>query len=211
MFFNVKKKESYNYFDKLAALSEYSLEAARYLDQVLTDYQLEKSDEYIGRMHKIEQAADQAKQELMEKLTKEFLPPIDKDDIIILSHQIDEVTDTIEDALIFADIRDLEEIQEDTKEFTRMIIDSCLHVNLALEELGNFRKSVRLKMELEFVHRNKSESKALFVRVLENLHNITGDPARKIIATEYFNSLLDCCTCCKIVTNTIERIVIKNL
>ena len=211
MFFNVKKKDAYNYFEKLAELSEYSLEAARYLDLVWTDYRLEKSDEYISKMHKIEQAADQSKHELMVKLTREFLPPIDKDDIIILSHQIDEVTDTIEDALIFADVRDLEEIQEDTKEFTRMIIDSCLHMNLALEELGNFRKSVRLKEELEFVHRNKSDSKALFVRVLENLHNMKGDPARKIIATEYFNSLLDCCTCCKVVSNTIERIVIKNL
>ena len=148
---------------------------------------------------------------MMGKLAKEFITPIEREDIMLMAHQIDEVTDTIEDALIFADVRDLEEIQEDTKEFTRMIIDSCLHMNLALEELGNFRKSVRLKEELEFVHRNKSDSKALFVRVLENLHNMKGDPARKIIATEYFNSLLDCCTCCKVVTNTIERIVIKNL
>lgn len=211
MFFNVKKKESYDYFRRLASLSEFSLAAARYLDEVLRQKDPVRIEEHIARMHLIEQSADRAKQEMMNRLTKEFLPPIDKDDIIILSHEIDEVTDAIEDVLIFADIRNVDEPDRAVAEFTRLIIEACTHMNLALEELGNFRKSVRLREELEIIHRTKSDSKALFVQVLENLHSVEGDPVRQIQAAEFFNSLMDCCNNCKTVGNTIERILIKNL
>ena len=89
----LKKSDHYDYIKTFARLSEFSLKAAVFLDDTLKNLIPEKLHDDIIALHKIEQEADKAKREMMENLIKEFLPPIDKDDIIILSHQIDTVTE----------------------------------------------------------------------------------------------------------------------
>ncbi len=51
-------------------------------------------------MHKVEHVADEKKHDLLNVLTKAFITPLEREDITLLSQNIDEVIDKIEDVLL---------------------------------------------------------------------------------------------------------------
>ena len=207
----LKKSDHYDYIKTFARLSEFSLKAAVFLDDSLKNLIPEKLHDDIIALHKIEQEADKAKREMMENLIKEFLPPIDKDDIIILSHQIDTVTDSIDDVMAFVGAHNIVSIPADVAIFTELIIKCCYHMNLALKELENYKKSQVLYDQLREVNHLKSEGMKLYITSLKNIYKITTDPIQIMVYTEMYKRLENSCQECKKVTNTIERIVIKNM
>lgn len=207
----LKKTDHYDYIKTFARLSEFSLKAAAFLDDALKNLIAEKLHDDIVALHKIEQEADRAKREMMENLIKEFLPPIDKDDIIILAHQVDNVTDAIDDVMAFVGAHNITSIPADVAVFTELILKCCFHMNLALKELENYKKSEVLYDQLRAVNRLKSEGMKLYINSLKNIYKITTDPVQIMVYTEMYKNLENCCQECKKVTNTIERIVIKNL
>lgn len=209
MFF--KKFRDYDYINEFEKLSAYSVMAAELLDTILKNYDRWSMPEKIRLMHEIEHAADIEKDEMYEALTSEFLPPIEKDDIIRLSHEIDTVTDSIEDVLICIDIFAVETINPEINIFTELIVDCCKHMNEALAEMKNYKNSTILFEQINEVNLHKSKGKALYVNSLKNICEITEDPFLTLTYTEIYKNLEECCEKCKAVTNTLERIVIKNL
>ncbi|NDL67863.1 DUF47 domain-containing protein [Anaerotalea alkaliphila] len=211
MFNSKKKGKGYDYIGMFAELSGFSIQAAEFLDTTLKGYRREDMPEKLARMHEIEHGADVAKHDMLKKLLKEFLPPIDKDDIILLSHKIDSVTDAVEDVLIFTDVLNVPTIPREVTEFTELILECCMQMRLALVEFKEYRKSKELHARLGEVNRLKSKGKALYVNHLRNLYQMSEDPVRMLVYTEIFKKLERCCIKCKNVTNTVERIVMKNL
>lgn len=211
MFLNFRKNKKYDYIYEFDKLSQFSIQAAEFLGASLKAYSRDEMQAEIKKMHEIEHAADVEKKEMHKVLIREFLPPIEKDDIIRLSHEIDNVTDSIEDVLIAVDIFVLDEIYPEVIEFTELIIDCCRHMNLALAELKDYKNSSILFEQLEQVNLHKSKGKALYVSSLRDLRQVSGDPVAIMAYSEVYKSLQDCCENCKIVTNTVERIVMKNL
>ena len=90
-------KKDNNYFEMLAELVDYSCDAANLLNNTLVSFDASEIQEKIEEMHSIEHAADVKKHNMMEKLAKEFITPIERGDIIEMAHYIDNVTDAIED------------------------------------------------------------------------------------------------------------------
>ncbi|MHC1746594.1 MAG: DUF47 domain-containing protein [Negativicutes bacterium] len=207
----LESEDAIDYLRTFTNLSTFSLQAAEFLDMALKNVRLENMPEYIVKMHEIEHNADLAKHDMIERLIREFLPPIDKDDIIILSHKIDTVTDVIEEVLILIDVHQITQIPKDVHSFTELIIGSCRHMNLALKEMENFKESSLLYDQLKEVHRLKAAATELYVNSLKNFYDISNDPVQRMIYSELYKRLKRPCIKCKKVTNTIERIVIKNL
>jgi hypothetical protein len=206
-----QKNKHYDYINEFEKLSQFSVDAAEFLEAFLKSHSREGMPEAIRKMHEIEHAADVEKKEMHKNLIREFLPPIEKDDIIRLSHEIDNVTDSVEDVLIAVDIFSVDRIYPEAIEFGELIADCCRHMNLALAELKDYRKSTVLFEQLDQVNQLKSRGKTLFVSSLRNLRKVLDDPIDIMAYSEIYKSLQDCCENCKIVTNTLERIVMKNL
>ena len=94
-----RKKET-DYFEAFVGGVNSACAAADMLCTVFDHYEPEALPGHIEAMHKIEHSADIAKHGTMEQLVREFLPPIDREDIMELSGTIDDVTDSIEDVLL---------------------------------------------------------------------------------------------------------------
>ena len=54
----------------------------------------------MDALHEIEHEADDKKHQLTNRLAKAFITPIEREDMIDLSHHIDEMTDKIEEVMI---------------------------------------------------------------------------------------------------------------
>jgi len=206
----MKNNKDYNYFEAFVNLSKFSLSSAEILNKTLREFDAKKIEQKVQEMHNIEHSADIAKHDMLNKLVKEFLPPIEREDIISLSQKIDDVTDAIEDVLMCIDIFNVQSIRPEILKFTEMIMDCCKSMDVALVEFQNFKRSKKLHAEIIEINRLEEEGDALYVFGVRNLYKTSKDPVELMVWTEIFRRLEKCCDNCEDVANDIENIVMKN-
>mgnify|MGYP002243265040 CR=1 FL=1 len=76
---------------------------------------------------------------------KAFITPIEREDIVSLSYNIDELTDKIEEVFIRIYINNIREIREDALKMLDLIIKCSEEVRCLLQEFADFRHSKKLK------------------------------------------------------------------
>ena len=125
----MSKKQDAFYFDNFIACAEYSCRAAHRLREVLTDFRPDEISEKFDEIHEIERQADEERHELNDMLIKAFITPIEREDIAALSHDLDEVTDKIEDVLIHIEEKDVLQIiaWREIYDYMEKCADACEH------------------------------------------------------------------------------------
>lgn len=66
----------------------------------MNNFDADQLQNKMKEMHVIEHGGDEARHEMIKKLAKEFITPIEREDVVSMADFIDTVTDTIEDVLI---------------------------------------------------------------------------------------------------------------
>ena len=94
-----KKGDRY-YFDNFIACVECSHRAATLLSETLKQYSKADMAKKREQIHEIEHEADMKKHEMMYMLNKAFITPIEREDILSLAQNLDDITDTIEDVFL---------------------------------------------------------------------------------------------------------------
>ena len=135
------RKKDHDYFAMLVEGVNYACEAATMLKTTFENFEPEELQENINKVHQVEHTADMAKHDMMEKLVKEFITPIDREDILELADVIDDVTDDLEEILLKLYMYDIKELKEEAVEFVDIIVRCCGEIKVMMEEFSNFRKS----------------------------------------------------------------------
>jgi len=204
------RKNDYNYFDAFANLSKYSYSLADTLHKTLTNFNPNNITDKVKEAHTIEHNADIAKHEIMNRLVKEFLPPIEREDITALTQEIDDVTDSVEDVLIYIDMFNIQTIRPEIIKFTELIATCCKAMDDMLEEFKNWKSSKKLRDKIIEINRLEEEGDALYVDFMRNLYHTSKDPIELMCWTEILHRLEKCCDNTEDVANIIESIVMKN-
>ena len=206
----MSRKNDYNYFDAFANLSKFSYDLAVSLHDILVNFDPKFVTGKVTEAHAIEHNADIAKHEVMNRLVKEFLPPIEREDITSLTQEIDDVTDSIEDVLIYIDMFNIQSIRPEIIQFTKLIVDCCKAMDEALEEFKNFKNSKKLRDKVIEINRLEEDGDALYVDSMRNLYHTSTDPIELMCWTEILHRLEKCCDNCEDVADVLESIVMKN-
>ena len=200
----------FNYFKAFIDLSNSSLKAAQLLSATLNDFDINKVEEKVKEMHTIEHNADLQRHEIMNRLVKEFLPPIEREDIISLADNVDDVIDSIEDVLIGVDMYNVQSIRPEIIKFTEVIMDCCKSMSAALTEFEHFKRSQTLHAAIVEVNRLEEVADQLYINGVRELYKKSKDPVELMVWTEIYRLLEKCCDSCEEVANDIENIVMKN-
>ena len=105
-----KAKKNFDYFESLVKMSEFALEEAKYLKEVLATYDPETLEEKKTHMHELEHRCDMEKHDLTTALVKDFLPPIEREDLFNLAHMTDNLTDCVENVMVFLYMADIQKM-----------------------------------------------------------------------------------------------------
>ena len=116
------KNRDFDYFEYFNSCADYICRAAEYLDDSIRHFQHETFFDRVGVMHKIENDADSGKHTMMTRLAHEFLPPIEREDIIALSGELDNVVDMIDDVMLRIYMFNAVRILPGAEEFTGLIV-----------------------------------------------------------------------------------------
>lgn len=198
------------YFENLIEAAECSCNSAEYLVQCLTNYNAENLNEMIAKMHEFEHAGDVKKHEMSAALAKAFVTPVDREDLALISHNIDNVSDSIEEVLQKFYMYNIKEIMPEAITFATKLFDCCRLMIEIIKEFANFKKSNTLSNLIIEMNNIEEECDKLYIESTR-LINDRFDSALDIISwREIFNHFEECADSCEHVGDDIETVIMKN-
>jgi len=198
------------YFENLAANAELSKAAALYLVKCLENYNPDDIQQMLDEMHKIEHDADIKKHEMNATLAKAFVTPVDREDLDLLSHRLDDVTDTIEDILQKFYIVDIRTINPDAVVFAKRLVRACELLCDIMGEFENFKKSKRIGSLIIELNDVEEECDQLYLASMRALTQQTGDVLGVIAWREIFDCMESCADACEHASECVGSVIMKN-
>ena len=132
------------YYENFAECTALAKKAATYLVECLENFDSEKIETMLEEMHTFEHRADIKKHEMHEALSKAFVTPVDREDLDLMSHQLDTVLDLMEEVLQKIYIYDIKEIEPSAVDYAKQLVKACDLLCEIMAEFENFKKSKKL-------------------------------------------------------------------
>ena len=203
-------KKGYDYFKAFAEMVDCAVEASALLEAEINEFHPDKVEDVRTRLHVIENSADRKKHELMDNLSREFVPPIEREDIAHLASEIDEVVDCIEDVYLRIYMYNMTEVPPAAQRFTKIIAMCCRTLRDVMEEFPKFRKSERIGALINDVNSMEEEGDKLYVESMHSLYAECADATKLLPLTYCYERLEKCCDACEHVANVCESVIMKN-
>ena len=204
------KKETLNYFETFVKNAGLALEASKKLRDYIYNFDATKSKEMENEVHKIENDADHSQHMVLNYIIKDFLPPIDREDIIAIAHQVDNIVDDIDEFVINIDILNVYSIRDDVKEFVDLLEKACGKVVEMFELLENFKDFSKIKEKIIEINNCEDEGDKLYQNALRNLYKNEKDAIEVIKWTTLYNCLENCFDSCESTADLVEDVIMKN-
>ena len=205
-----ERKKDFDYFEYFCNCADYVCKAADYLHECLTNFEYDSVFERVGIMHKIENDADLYKHSMTQALIHEFLPPIEREDIMALSVKLDDIVDAIEDIMRRLYMFDVKSVRPEAIEFSNLIIKAADGVKKTLEEFKNYKSSKTIKQCIVEVNGIESEGDNFHSKIYHELFKTTDDSKEIIIWKSIYDELEDCLDACEEAVDVVELVIMKN-
>ncbi len=198
------------YFENLETSAKLSKKAGNYLVESLENYDSNNIEQMLIKMHEIEHSADLNKHEMTEALAKAFVTPVDREDLDMLSHQLDDVVDMIEEVMQKFYIYDIKKIDAPAIEFAKKIVKSCDLLCLIMNEFENFKKSKELRSMIIELNDVEEECDKLYLKSMRALTKNTTDVLETVSWRKIYESLERCADACEHVCDCVGTVIMKN-
>lgn len=198
------------YYENFGNCAELAKKAASYLLECLKNYDPEKMETMLKEMHEIETAADMLKHEMSSALAKAFVTPVDREDLDMLSHVIDDLVDMIEEILQKFYIYDIKEIKASAIEFAEKIVKSCDLLCKIMGEFENFKKSKKIHALIIEINDVEEDCDKIYLSSMREVTVNSDDVMQTLSWQKIFESLESCADTCEHVSDCIASVIMKN-
>lgn len=176
-------KEKFDYFKAFHELTGLAIKEADYLIQIFENFNgtAELYDD-MQAVHEIEHAGDEINHAIFKNVARDFITPIDREDIILLSGNLDEILDLIEASIQNIYMYDVHKLHPDAIAFAKLVKKSCVSLHECTKVLLK-RKGIRNEIKDSIVKVNDAEEEAdlLYVDVIRKLYTQDKDKPVKIM------------------------------
>lgn len=205
-----KKRAAYDYFAAFAESADCAYRAALLFQQIVADYKHDDLPRRMDEMHAIEHEADSVHHRSMDQLAREFLPPIEREDIVSLSQALDDVVDAIDDITRRIAMYGLTSLRPDTAAFGQLLVDCTRAMHDLTQEFRHFRKSKKLRDLMVKLNSLETEGDSLHFAATSLLFAEENDAKQVLIWATLYDEFENCVDSCESVASLIEGVVLKN-
>jgi len=206
----IKKKEKLNYFELFEEHINYSVDSAKLLQEFGENFDESKSREYRIKIHRLETKADQLQHKILDFLMKDFLPPVDREDIVRLAHKIDDLADHINHSILNVDILNIKTLRPEFNDFTSLLVRSCETTKEVLVCFKNLKKYDCIQKKVIEVNKLEQKGDELYQRAMKDLFSSNSSPIEIISWTRLFDCLEVCFDDCEDIADLVNRVLLKN-
>ncbi len=205
--FRMSEKEA-AFFDLFEVASENAYQSAVILQDLVLRYQ--NPEQRIAELEAKEHAGDQHVHTMMDMLNKSFITPMDREDLLSISKEIDSVTDEIESGAHLFTMLNVKTIKDDAKSFVRLVVQATAELHALTKEMKRFKKSTELKAKVVEINRIENEGDRLFRQAVQALFTEEKEPLEVMKWKEIFEYLETMLDACEHTANLILGVVMKH-
>lgn len=206
----MKNKADRFYFENFIGASDAACTAAEYLVKCLKNYNVAKLPEMLREMHHYEHKGDTKKHEMSAALAKAFVTPIDREDLALISQNIDEVTDCIEEILQRIYVNQVASVPPEAIAFAEKLVGSCQLMKQMLSEFSNFKKPAKLHEMIVELNHYEEECDKMYLEATVRIRTHCTDILEIISWREIYDKMEDCADACEHVGDCVDTVVMKN-
>ncbi|MCX5996442.1 MAG: DUF47 family protein [Chloroflexi bacterium] len=206
--FNLMPRDD-KFFDLFEVSAKNMVRAAESLKDMI--YSWECFDEKLEEMTKIEHQGDTITHEIMFQLNRSFITPFDREDIGLLAHSLDDVTDLIQSS---ADTMVLYKVKTPGKR-ARELADILVQITTEVENVmpslrrhnSNLEKILNSCVE---INRLENLADTIYRTALTELFEDDSDIADIIKWREIYEHMESATDMCEDVANVLESVALKH-
>ncbi len=198
------------YFENFVEAGTQSAKAAIYLADFLKRYDPAALHDALQAVHEIEHNGDGKKHEMSAALAKAFVTPVDREDLALISQNIDDVTDCIEEVLQQFYMDGIKTVLPEAIEFAEKLVSCCTLMTDMLREFPNFKKPARLHEMIIALNHAEEECDVLYLKAILAVRTHCTDVLEILFWREIYDCLEACADACEHVGDCVETVVMKN-
>ncbi len=164
-------------------------------------------EELTAKIKAEEHAADALTYDIMQRIDRSFVTPLDREDIHLLASRLDNVIDLIDGTARRVLMFRISERREPAMELIGVLVECADVIATAVKQIRTpaaVHKNARLVKELE------EKADALYMKAIQSLFAGTPDPLVVIKWKEIYDNLEHAVDECEDVANVLESISLKN-
>lgn len=210
------RKEKFNYFKAFEKQAELACKEARLLIEVIEGYDTpENLLKMIERAHEIEHKGDLICHDVFESVSRDFVTPIEREDIIAMTQSMDDVLDYMEGTIQRFYMHNVQTMHPQAIEFANLLLKGSEAVLAAMEDFSNFKNSKKAQEGslLKWAMLKKRPTR-LFVDVCRDLFTAPQEKPEDMRSTfvwdKLFQRMENTADACEKVADTMDSIMMKN-
>lgn len=207
------KKQKFDYFKAYERLTDLAVGESEILLEAFESFtEADALEEVLPRVHELEHKGDEINHDIFSSAATDFMPPIDREDIVELAHALDNVLDYIEDVLTHMYMYDIRTMPEDALQFARLIKKSCKALDKVAEEFHDFKKSKKFKQLVIAINDYEEEGDVLYGKAMRHLHTVENDDVMHVLVwSRIYERMEKCCDACEHAADIVSTILLKNM
>jgi predicted phosphate transport protein (TIGR00153 family) len=193
------------FFDLFEEAAQNVVRGADLLDQMVAHFP-DRSD--LARDIVIcEQEGDRIAHDIHHRLNSTFVTPIDREDILELTSDLDDIIDLIDEVADYLGLYKIEAPMEQSQRMAHILLQATRQIAEAMPRLRTFSDMTHYTVE---VNRLENDGDRTSRHAIASLFDNGIDPMVVIRWKDIFERLEEAIDACEHVANTLEGIVIKN-
>ena len=193
------------FFSMFASLASRATASARLLAELFANPG--RLAELVTAIKQLEHEADTITHDVIARINRTFVTPIDREDIHLLASRLDDVIDQIDGTARRALMFRIDEVREPAIRMTAILIRSGEAIEGAVTHVK--KPSIVVQMSVK-VKQLEEEGDALYHAAVGGLFQGTPDPIQVIKWKELYDTIERALDRCEDVANTLESIALKN-
>ena len=194
------------FYELFVEVARRTADAARLLQELLTG-RPERATYCVDQIKKLENEADELTHEVVRRLDRTFITPIDREDIHLLASDLDDVMDRIDGTARRAQIFRVGRSPEGIDQLCELIVRASDEI---LQAVTKLRDKNDVMSHCIRAKRLEEEGDAVYHDMLGRLFDTESDPVRIIKWKEIYDNLEHTLDESNDVANAIESIVLKH-
>jgi uncharacterized protein len=193
------------FYDDFTAMAAQIRHGAELLDQMMAPDRpiWDKADE----IKEVEHKCDFLTHEIIQRLNRTFVTPLDREDIHELARSLDDVMDAIDASASIVRLYHIESVRPGARELTRLVRDSAEQVVCAIKALEKRKGVAECAVE---INRLENEADRAHQAAVQALFNEEKDAIVIMKWKEILDFLEQATDRCEDVANVLEGVVVKH-
>jgi predicted phosphate transport protein (TIGR00153 family) len=197
------------FFALFVAVAQRNKEAAQHLYE-LFEAAPDRRRPIVDAIKRLEHEADQITHEVVNRLDRTFITPLDREDIHEFVCRLDDIVDRIDTAVDRVCLFKFDRPMEEARQLARCLERSTALIQEMIPLLRKMRSPEEVRVRVREVHRLESEADGIERQALVRLFENQPDPIHVIKWKNIIEVLESATDKCEDVSNVIEGIVLKN-